>query len=305
MRVAIVGGTGFIGSYFVDALLAAGHIPRLLVRPGSADKLREADRCEIVEGDVADEAALARLVTDSDAVSFNIGILREERSKGITFKALQQDAAVRTLNAAKAAGVSRFLLMSANGVRADGTAYQKTKHAAEQAAMASGLDVTVFRPSVVFGDPRGLMEIGTQLYNDVVRLPIPAPGFISGFSPSTSTVSMSPVHVRDVTDAMLATLVDDSSIGKTFVLGGPEILAWSEMIRRVARATGRTKWVLPAPVPLVRIPVSLLDWIPGFPVTTDQLDMLVDGNDASPDTLLSLISREPIAFESNTLSYLG
>ena len=149
------------------------------------------------------------------------------------------------------------------------------------------------------------MEIGTQLYQDVIRLPIPAPGFISGFSPSESTVSMSPVHVRDVADAMVAALGDDSSIGKTFTFGGPEILSWSDMIRRVAAATGRSKWVLPAPVPLVRIPVSLLDWIPGFPVTTDQLDMLVDGNDASPDEIRTLIGREPLAFDTASLHYLA
>ncbi len=305
MRVAIVGGTGFIGSYFVDALLAAGHTPRLLVRPGSSGKLRDASRCETVEGEVSDTAAIAELVQGCDAVSFNIGILREERSKGITFDELQLQAAKRTIEATKTAGIRRFLLMSANGVRADGTPYQQTKFGAEEAAKTSGLDVTVFRPSVVFGDPRGLMEIGTQLNNDVIRLPLPAPGFISGFSTSSSTVSMSPVHVGDVADAMVAALSDDDSIGKTFTFGGPDVLSWSDMIRRVAAATGRSKWVLPAPVPLVRIPVSLLDWIPGFPVTTDQLDMLVDGNDASPDELRALIGREPLAFDTDNLAYLS
>ncbi|MEM1173888.1 MAG: NAD(P)H-binding protein [Pseudomonadota bacterium] len=305
MRVAIVGGTGFIGSYFVDALLAAGHTPRLLVRPGSAGKLREASRCETVDGEVSDAESLATLVKDCDVVSFNIGILREDKSRGITFDELQLQAAKRTLDASKAAGIRRFLLMSANGVRPDGTPYQQTKFAAEQAAQASGLDVTVFRPSVVFGDPRGLMEIGTQLHNDVVRLPIPAPGFISGFSTSSSTVTMSPVHVRDVTDTMLAALGDDDTIGKTLTLGGPEVLSWSTMIRRVAGAVGRNKWVLPAPVPLVRLPVSLLDWIPAFPVTTDQLDMLVDGNDASPETVSTLLGREPLAFDADNLDYLN
>ena len=305
MKVAIVGGTGFIGSYLVDALLAAGHTPRLLVRPGSASKLREAGRCETVEGAVSDKAALARLVEGCDAASFNIGILREDRAKGITFEALQHQAACDTIEAAKAAGVRRFLLMSANGVRADGNDYQRTKFAAEEAAKASGLDVTIFRPSVVFGDPRGLMEIGTQLYQDVVRLPMPAPGFISGFKTSASTVTMSPVHVKDVTDAMVVALGDDDTIGQTFVLGGPESLSWSVMIRRVAAAAGRSKWVLPAPVPLVRIPVALLDWIPGFPVTTDQLDMLVEGNDAAPDVVKSLTGREPQAFDASNLTYVA
>ena len=305
MRIAIIGGTGFVGSYLVDALLAAGHTPRLLVRPGSREKLFAADRCEVVEGSVAELCDLRNTIEGSDAVIFNIGILREDRSAGITFEELQHQAVLRTIEATRACGVTRILLMSANGVRDDGTPYQRTKRAAEIAVSDSALDYTIFRPSVIFGDPRGLMEIGTQLLQDVVRLPIPAPGFISGFSPTRSSVVMSPVHVLDVADAMVASLADASTIGRTLVLGGPDVLSWSDMIRRVAAAVGRSKWVLPAPVPLVRIPVRLLDWIPGFPVTDDQLKMLVDGNAAEPAVLESLIGRKPAAFDRDGLAYLA
>lgn len=305
MNVALVGGTGFIGGYLVDALLAQGHTPRVLVRKGSETKLREARRCEVVQGDVSDKQALAQLLRDADAVIFNIGILREEPSRNITFEELQQKAAERVIRIAGELGVSRLLLMSANGVRADGTPYQRTKFAAEEAARASGLDVTIFRPSVVFGDPCGLMEIGTQLYRDIVRPPIPAPGFISGFSTSDSTVRMSPVHVADLAEAMVATLERPDSIGRTYIIGGPETLSWSEMIHRVAAAVGRSKWVLPVPVPLMRIPATLLDWIPAFPVTNDQLSMLAEGNEAAADDLRSLIGREPRAFSRDNLAYLS
>jgi len=304
MKVGIFGGTGFIGGYLVDALLEAGHTPRVLVRPGSEKKLRRRDDCELVPGDVSDAAAIDATISGCNAAVYSVGILREEPSKGITFEALQRRGAENTVEAAKKHGVSRFLLMSANGVHENGTAYQRTKYLAERAALDSGLDVTVFRPSVVFGDPQGKMEIATQLYQDVVRLPVPAPGFTSGLSPS-SAVTMSPVYVGDVVDAMVASLADPDTIGKTFELGGPETLTWSEMIRRVASATGGSKVVMPTPIPLMRIPATLLGWLPGFPVTNDQLTMLAEGNDASSDALEQLIGREARAFNSQSLAYLA
>lgn len=305
MRVAIIGGTGFIGGYLVDALLADGHAPSLLVRPASADKVRHANACRIIHGDVADEKAIAETFEDCAAVIYNVGILREDPDAGITFEELQYRAVERAIAVAKSAGVKRFLLMSANGVREDGTEYQRTKFLAEQAVKQSGLDFTIFRPSLVFGNPRGLMEIGTQLLNDVVRLPIPAAGFTAGLRPKRDAVLMSPVHVRDVADAFVTALGDEGSIGMTYVLGGPETLSWGEIVKRVARATGRNKWVVPAPLSLVKIPVSLLQWIPGFPVTTDQLDMLADGNAAPVNDLESLLRRPARAFSIDALQYLN
>ena len=91
--------------------------------------------------------------------------------------------------------------MSANGVKQPGTRYQETKYQAELAAFDSGLDVTVFRPSVIFGNPRGKMEFATQLYQEMVRPPLPAVAFHTGWSPAKGQVLMSPVHVSDVADS--------------------------------------------------------------------------------------------------------
>ena len=303
MRVAIIGGTGFIGSYLVDALLADGHAPNLLVRAQSADKVRHCSACRVVHGELTDDQAIAETLEGCAAVIYNVGILREEGDA--TFDKLQLDAVKRVIDAAKNAGVNRFLLMSANGVRADGTDYQRTKFLAEEALKSSGLNYTIFRPSIVFGNPRGMMEIGTQLLNDVIRLPIPAAGFTNGLRPTKDAVMMSPVHVRDVADAFTAALTDDTSIGQTYELGGPDALSWAEIVRRVGKAVGKNKWVVPAPIFLVKIPVMLLDWIPNFPVTRDQLTMLAEGNTASPDALETLIRRPARAFTVDALQYLS
>lgn len=305
MRIAVIGGTGFVGRYLVDALLTAGHEVSLLVREGSGERFPEIGRCRVVSGDLGSGAAIGQLLAACDAVIYNVGILREFRGKGITFEAMQYDGAVRVVDAARKAGVSRLLLMSANGVDEQLTPYQQTKYRAEEYAKASGLDVTVFRPSVIFGDPRGAMEFATQLYRDMVRPPLPAVGFFSGLIPSKGRVLMSPVHIEDVAQAFRKALEDNTTVGRTFHLGGPEALSWNEMLQRIARITGRSKWIVPMPISLMKVAAALLDWLPFFPVTRDQLTMLASGNVTGPQELQALIGHKPRSFDAESLSYLA
>lgn len=305
MRVAIIGGTGFVGGYLTAALLAAGHEPSLLVRAGSESKVDADERIRVTPGDLSSGASLKSVIDGCSAVIYNVGILREFPSRGITFEESQYEGLVRTVEAARASGVKRLLLMSANGVKTPGTPYQETKRRAEEYALESGLDVTVIRPSVIFGDPQGKMEFATQLFQDMVKPPIPAVGFFSGRNAKTGAIVMSPVHIEDVASAFLAALADDATIGKTYSLGGPEILTWDEMIRRIAQATGRRKWILPMPTYLMRIGATLFDWLPFFPVTRGQLTMLEEGNTADPEVLKHLIGREPQGFRVEALAYLN
>lgn len=304
MKTAIIGGTGFVGSYIVDALLEAGHEPHVLVRPGSEDKLHRADECRQTTGDLDSPAAIDAVVAGCDAVIYNVGILREFPGKGITFEALQYRGAKAVAEAATRAGVRRFLLMSANGIDSARTPYQTTKLKAEAMIRKSGLDYTIFRPSVIFGDPRGTMEFATQLYRDMVRVPLPAVGFHTGLSPAHGEVLMSPVHVRDVADAFVNALTDDTTVGKCFVLGGPEVVSWPQMLERIGAAVGRKKLILPMPIGLMKLGAALFDRLPFFPVTRDQLTMLADGNTAEPDELASLIGRAPLEFSPENLRYL-
>ena len=121
MRVAIIGGTGFVGGYLIESLLDAGHSVSTMVRPGSEDKLRRAAQLRIIGGSLSAQNAIEETCAGCDAVIYNVGILREFPRQGITFEETQLLGVERTIAAAKSAGVSRFLLMSANGVHANGT----------------------------------------------------------------------------------------------------------------------------------------------------------------------------------------
>jgi len=289
MRVAVIGGTGFVGSHIADALDDAGHSVTLLVRPGSESKVSRPDRFMVVSGDLDSPDSLARCVSGSDAVVYSVGILREFPRRGITFEALQYEGVVHTVEAARRAGTTRFVLISANGVKVPGTRYQETKARAEKYVRASGLQATVLRPSVIFGDPLGRMEFATQLYRDMVATPLPALEFFSGTRPAAGQVLMSPVHVTDVAEACLAALENASTVGRVYQIGA---------------AVGRRKWLLPVPLALMQFAALLFERLPFFPVTRDQLTMLAEGNVADPAGIETLLGREPLAFTPATLAYL-
>jgi len=305
MKVALFGGTGFVGGYLVNTLLAAGHEPFVLIRPGSEDKLTSREKCRVTAGDISSVDAIEATLDGCDAFIYNIGILKAFPRKGITFEKLHFDGVQRVVNAAQKLNVRRALLMSANGVKSPGTPYQDTKFRAEELVKQSGLEWTIYRPSVIFGDSNGLQEITNQLYRELVKPPIPAVAFHTGWNPKGNGVVMSPVHIQDVADAFVGALSNAATVGETYVLGGPDVLTWEEMIRRISKAVDRKKWIVPMPIAFMKFGATLFDWLPFFPATRDQLTMLAEGNTADSADLEMLIHRPPMAFVPENLSYLS
>jgi NADH dehydrogenase len=306
MKVAVFGGTGYVGSYLVDRLIGGGHTPRLLIRPGSERKLRQAERCEVVNGEIEDAAAVARCMVGADAAIYLIGLLREFPAKGITWEVSHYVGAVAAMNAALDHGVRRFLLMSANGARPGGTGYQSTKYRAEQHLASTSLDWTVFRPSVMFGDPRGQMEFCTQLRDEMVMRPVPAPLFHEGLWPGgAGRFRMSPVAVEDVAGAFVQALETPSSLGRVLPLCGQEALEWREILRIIAEACGRRKLMLPAPAGLVGAVAGVFDRFEWFPVTRAQLQMLLEGNVCDGRDAWKMFGIEPQPFNAAALAYLS
>jgi len=304
MKVALFGGTGFVGSYITRELVREGFTPKVLVQSGSLSKINSP--CEVVKGDIQNKNAILETMQGAEAVIYTIGIIREFPKKGVTFKELHLNGLKRCLEIALKIGVKRFILMSANGVRPDGTAYQRTKWQADETLKESGLNWTIFRPSLIFGDPggEGRPEFCTQIRDDMLSLPFPAPLFYNGLLPfNAGSFSMSPIHVKNVAEFFVKSIKLKVCEKNIFDLGGPEALTWKEIIHQIALASGRRTWKIPAPVVVIKIAASILDRFKYFPVTRDQLTMLMEGNTVSTN-YFDDFSINPIKFSMENLEYL-
>ena len=304
MKVALFGGTGFVGSYITRELVREGFTPKVLVQSGSLSKINSP--CEVVKGDIQNKNAILETMQGAEAVIYTIGIIREFPKKGVTFKELHLNGLKRCLEIALKIGVKRFILMSANGVRPDGTAYQRTKWQADEALKESGLNWTIFRPSLIFGDPggEGRPEFCTQIRDDMLSLPFPAPLFYNGLLPfNAGSFSMSPIHVKNVAEFFVKSIKLKVCEKNIFDLGGPEALTWKEIIHQIALASGKRTWKIPAPVVVIKIAASILDRFKWFPVTRDQITMLMEGNTVSTN-YFDDFSINPIKFSMENLEYL-
>ena len=306
MKIAVFGGTGFVGSYIIDNLIENQYTPRILVRENSKKKIISAEKCEVVIGDIFDEEAIREVLNGVDAVIYTIGLIREFPSLGITFEKLHFEGAVKCMDLSSEAGIKRFILMSANGVCPDGTGYQKTKWMSEQYLKNTDLDWTIFRPSTIFGDPRGQgrPEFFTQLKSDLIELPLPAPLFHQGLLPfNAGSFLMSPIHIRDVAQFFVKSIKEDKYYGKVFELGN-ENHTWKEMLRMITTALNKNKLMIPAPIGPIMAVASILDRFSWFPATKDQLIMLAEGNTCDSSMLFSDFEIEPTPLNADNLSYL-
>jgi nucleoside-diphosphate-sugar epimerase len=302
MKTALFGGTGFIGNYITEELLKSGHIPSLLVRKASVSKV---DECIIVNGDIRDDRAVSKTLENCDTAIYLIGILREFSQKGITFQSLHFEGAKRAIDISERLGVRRFILMSANGAKPDGTKYQRTKFAAEEYLKKSSLLWTIFRPSIVFGDPGENLEFCKQIRNSIINKPFPAPLFYKSIFPKNpGSFRMAPVYVKDLAKIFAGSLQNEQTYNKTFEICGPEQFDWKSILSIIAESCGKKKAMLPAPVFAVKAVAVLFERFGFFPVTRDQITMLMEGNVCSKNEIFELLGIEPVRFNAGNLKYL-
>lgn len=274
MRVFVTGGTGFVGQEVLRQLVAEGHRVRALIREGSEHKLAQHEQVETVPGDVNDAASLESGLADCDAVIHLVGIIREFPSRGVTFERLHVEATRYMLAAAQKQQVARFLHMSANGSReAANTTYHRTKWLAEEAVRASGLAWTIFRPSLIFGRHDQFINMLASQIRMLPAVPVIGDG----------SYRLSPVAVEDVASGFVRALSNKGSEGESYCCGGTEVLSYDQLLDAVARALGHKPPIkLHHPLWLMQPMIRMLEGISAFPITRDQLAMLLEGNVCDP-----------------------
>lgn len=239
MRVAITGGTGFVGSHLARALVREGHRVVLIAR-GTDRRAAELFRlpgAEFFAGDVANRASLERAFHDCDAVAHCAGINRERGSQ--TYARVHIAGTRNVVAAARSNGVRKLVLVSFLRARPRcGSGYHESKWAAEEIVRASGLDYTILKAGVIYGRGDHMLD---HLSRALHTLPLVAK---VGFREQP----IRPLAVEDLVRILKAALVEPRLSRQTFAVTGPEQLLLSEAVRRVARVTGKRVWLFPLPV---------------------------------------------------------
>lgn len=286
MKVAIAGGTGFVGRHVVEALRARGHAVLVLARGRRGVPLgAELVPCDLARGPVPAEA-----LRGCDAIVNLAGIKREEGTQ--TFEAVHVAATHRLLAAAHEAGIRRFVHVSVVCSRPDARSpYHDTKWRAEEAVRGSALDTTVLRPGVIYGPGDDMVTHLVKMIRFAALFPVVGRG----------DSVLQPVDVRDVAEAVAAALDRPRSIGGTYDVVGPERLTLSMVVRTVADGVGLPLHIVPTPVAVQRVAVRVMNAVTSRPLSTPaQLQMLVDGlyGDTKPARRdLGLVTR-PFTVES-------
>ena len=278
----LTGARGFVGREVLRGLLADGHEVVAVSR-----HLRPRDVPPAVIQVAADinGDGWQRWCEGCVGAIHLVGIIREGPRDGVTFERAHLAATQSVLAACESLGIRRLVHVSALGARAEAsTAYHRTKWQAEEAVRGSGLDWTIFRPSVIFGPGDGL---STTVVPALRRLPV-FPVFGDG------TYRVQPVAVEEVARCVIKAFGRPETIGETYDLGGPEVLTYDEMLRRTAAALGVRRSLLHIPLGVAKLLVSVLQHVPGSPISREQLTMLVEGSTCDP-TAASLTFGVPRA----------
>jgi NADH dehydrogenase len=293
VKVFIAGGTGFVGGHLIDALRERGHELRLLVHRRS---LRLSHDIEQVEGDVTRLESIEHAAEACDAVINLVGIIREFPVRGITFERLHVQATANMLTTTQKSGIRRYLQMSALGTRPDAVShYHQTKFKAEELVRSSGLDITILRPSLIYGPQDAFINMLAGQLRLAPFMPVIGSG----------TYRLQPIHASDVACCFAMSLEMPETIGHSFELCGKDRMTYLELLDAVAAAMGRTAPLKPhIPLALMKLVIPVLQKLPQFPITMDQMQMLIEEN-ICDGRWQKVFGFEPREFREGIREYLG
>lgn len=292
MNIFLSGGTGFIGGHVRKALLEKGHRIRLLIHK-RGDGFESG--VEPVEGDVTRPETYANELNGCNAIIHLVGIIREFPARDMTFDKLHVQATRNMVDAAKGAGIKRYLQMSALGTRANANSrYYQTKFLAEEYLRASGLDYTIFRPSIVFGPHDDFINKLAGYIRSYPAVPVIGDG----------AYRLQPIAADDVARCFAMALEMPETTGKTYEICGMDRLSYNEMLDIIGRVLGKSRVVkIPNPLGIMKLVVPLLQGFSFFPITMDQLLMLVEENICN-GAWRETFRFEPQRFEEGIRAYL-
>jgi uncharacterized protein YbjT (DUF2867 family) len=291
--VLVLGGSGFVGRHVVNELVREGK--RVVVptrRRENARHLILLPTVDVINGDVHDPATLARLVAGASAVVNLVGILNESRRN--TFARVHVELVRKIIAACHASGVRRLIHMSAqNADPAGPSVYLRSKGEAEAAIADSGLDWTIFRPSVIFGREDRFLNLFATLERHLPVMAIAA-----------AQTRFAPVYVGDVAHCFAHTLAEDATIGERYPLCGPDVYTLRELVAFVGKLTEHERPIVSLPPALGRLQARILELLPGTPMSRDNLSSM-ERDSVCDGPFPAVFGIVPAALAAVAPTYLG
>jgi len=296
--IAVLGGTGFLGTRLVARLIKDRRRVTVLSRDREQHKhLLVLPGLTLENCDVYEEAQLSEHFRGKDVVINLIGILNERGFGGSGFKRAHTELTKGVLLAARSAGVTRLLQVSALRAAVDAPSYYlRSKGEAEQLVReaSSALDWTIFKPSVMFGP-------GDSFLNRFAGLLATIP-FV--FPLAKPNARFQPVFVDDVIEAMLRCLNGGASSRQSYELGGPQVYSLREIVGLVAKLTGHRRAIVGLPDAVARTQALVMDFVPGRPFSSDNYRSLTVDSVCTEDGFAKL-GMKPQSMVGSARQYLG
>ncbi len=298
-HLLVLGATGFVGQSVCEKLVdrsggAGGRIRVATRRRPRARHLQLLPTVELAEADIHDDAALARLLRDTDVVINLVAILHGSKAE---FERVHVRLPERLAAACRKAGVRRIVHVSALGASVDGPSlYQRSKARGEAALRAAGLDLTILRPSVIFGERDHFLNLFATLQSIFPVMPL-----------GGADARFQPVWVDDVASAVVRCLDDPTTVGLTIECCGPRVYTLRELVEAAGRWSGSPRPVVALPLALARLQALFLELMPGRTLMSrDNVDSMKVANVASGKAPgLDRLGIEPTPLESIAPRYLG
>ena len=294
-KILILGGTGFVGRHLCEKLAEGNYRATVLTRRRSnATHLQMLPMVDVIEGSACDAATLAPMLAEHDAVVNLIAILHGTEA---AFDKAHVQLLQTVTNACNAAGLRRVVHVSSLGADAAAPSmYQRSKARGEAVLAASGLDVSVLRPSVIFGAEDKFLNTFASLQKMLPFIPL-----------AGSTARFQPVWVEDVASAIVKCIEDNHTIGQTFEACGPDVFTLKQLVQLAGQYSGHDKPVIGLPDGLARIQAALMELAPGEPIMSrDNLDAMKVDNVASGKLAgLEALGITPAAISAVVPFYLG
>jgi NADH dehydrogenase len=305
-KILILGGTGFVGRHVCEKLVDAQlRVTVPTRRRQNASHILMLPTLEVVEANIHDEATLQQLIGEHDAVVNLVAILQGNEA---SFDKAHVQLAVKIARACEAAGVRRVVHVSALGADArnpDGlpSMYLRSKSRGEQVLRQAALDLTVLRPSVIFGAEDKFLNVFAQLQQFLPVMPL-----------AGASAMFQPVWVQDVASAIVHCLEEKnfhSTTGQTYEACGPEVFSLRQLVQLAGQYAGvnhgRGRPVIALPNALARVQARLMELMPGEPVLSrDNLDSMKVPNIATGHVPgLRDLGIEPAALSAVAPTYLG